>query len=157
MTSSEQASIVQYVLEKAGNPTLYFDDVPEDSPTPAAYFQPPKIKSAGETLSTYRLRYTWRIKFYHDNNSLAFAMANDVQNALERDRLLIPLINGQVEAEVGLLRLRKTVIKRSKKEKGVVMLKLKWDSHCMYNENDPEKMMVHKTAFNHKAATVRTG
>ena len=152
MTEIEESSIIRYVLDKSGVSDAYFDELPDGYAMPAVYFLPPKIKSSRETLTTYRLRHAWEIKFYHQGNRQAFKMASDVQNALESGRLLIPITDEQGKATDESLRLRKTKIKNSKKEKGAVRLKLKWDSHYKFADQEAEKMMLHKTTFNNKVS-----
>ena len=65
MLEQEIASAIKFILESAGRPTPYYHNVPQGFLVPAVYFPPPEIISAGDTLLTYSLEYSWYVKFFH--------------------------------------------------------------------------------------------
>lgn len=88
----EFASIIKYVIDKAGNPSPYYWDIPQNFTVPAAYFPPPEIDTGGETFLTYYTDYAWYIKFFHKTAQAAYSIGYDVAQSLRTDRNLIPLI-----------------------------------------------------------------
>ena len=95
MIEQEMASIIKYVAEKAGGPSPYYWNVPQNFTIPAVHFPVPEISSGGETFSTYYLDYVWYIKFFHRTEQGAYAMGQTVLNSIRAARNLIPLIEEQ--------------------------------------------------------------
>ena len=48
MLEQEMASIIRFVLDKAGSPAPYYWNVPESFSVPAAFFQLPNCKAEGK-------------------------------------------------------------------------------------------------------------
>jgi len=139
----EIASIMKYMLVKAGNPSPYYDEVPEGFLIPSAYFPPPEITSKGDTLSTYALSYVWFIKFFHTDTPSAYALGISVLMALQNGRRLIPLINEDGDYTGRGFRLKDPALKKIDGSPGVTQLELSWDSSQPYGDAEAKKMMVY--------------
>ena len=92
MLEQEMASIIKYVLDKAGGPAPYYWNVPQNFSVPAAYFPTPEIDTGGETFLTYYMDYVWFIKLFHKTGQGAYSLGFDVMTAIRAARNLIPLI-----------------------------------------------------------------
>ena len=57
MLEQEMASIIKYVLDRAGGPSPYYWNVPRHFSIPAAYFPTPELDTGGETFLTYWTLY----------------------------------------------------------------------------------------------------
>ena len=53
MLEQEMASIMKYVIDRAGKPAPYYWEVPAHFVVPSAYFPMPEIDTGGETFLTY--------------------------------------------------------------------------------------------------------
>lgn len=93
MLEQEIASAIKFILDSAGAPTPYYHSVPQDFLVPAVYFPAPEIISAGDTLLSYSLEYSWYVKFFHKNTEEAYAMAVKVLTALQSRKNVIPLVD----------------------------------------------------------------
>lgn len=144
MLEQEIASIIKFTLDSAGNPAPYYNEVKEDFIVPSCYFPSPEIDSDGETLVTYRLRYSWFIKFFHKTTEEAYAMALRVLLAIKGARDRVPIIDTEGKTTGELLRLRDPSIKKI--DSGVYQLYISWDSRRPYN--DPEYLYSQNINFN---------
>lgn len=140
MLEQEIASLIKHVLLNAGNPSPYYDEVPEGFIVPAAYFPPPEIESEGDTLSTYALNYTWFIKFFHSDTPSAFALGLSVLTALQSAKNVVPLIAPDGSYTGRGFRLKDPKLKRLDSTAGVAQLTLSWDSPRPYNDTPATKM-----------------
>ena len=82
MIEQEMASIIKFVLDRAGGPAPYYWNVPQHFTVPAAYFPPPEIETGGETFLTYNVDYAWYIKIFHKTAQGAYALGNAVTQAI---------------------------------------------------------------------------
>lgn len=89
----EAASVMAFVLQSTKNPAAYFENVPESFVCPAVFFPQPEIVTAGDTLSSYAMQYSWYIKFFAKTTSEAFSMAFDALVDLKRNHNLVPLLD----------------------------------------------------------------
>lgn len=92
MLEQEMASIIRFVLDKAGSPAPYYWNVPESFSVPAAFFPTPELQSGGETFLTYYVDYVWYIKLFHSTSQGAYALGFAVLSQLKAVENLIPLI-----------------------------------------------------------------
>lgn len=141
MLEQEIASIIKYTLDRAGNPSPYYYEVPEDFIVPAAYFPTPEISTRGETFRTYAMDYTWFIKFFHNSTQEAYALALKALTAIKGSRNLIPLISTEGEQTGEKLRINDPSLNTI--DSGAVQLQLNWTSRRPYDGNDVEKMQLY--------------
>ncbi len=131
MLEQEVASIIKFTLDNAGNPAPYYEEIKRNFVVPACYFPSPELDTDGETLQTYRVRYSWLIKFFHTTTAGAYEMAAAVLDALKRARNLVPII-GNDGIETGeFLRILDPSIKKI--DSGVYHLNIEWDSRRPYD------------------------
>jgi len=152
MLEQEIASIIKYTLEKAGNPSPYYDEVPEGFLVPAVYFPVPEISSRGDTFASYAFSYTWFIKFFHIDTPTAHAIGVGVLTALQRDRNLIPLIGDDGEKIGKNFRIKDPSYKKVDSASGVVQLQLSWDSVRPYDDTKSQKMMDYSLELHARSA-----
>lgn len=143
MLEQEIASIIKYVLNKAGSPSPYYDEVPEGFLVPAVYFPTPEISSKGDTLSTYALSYVWFIKLFHKDTPSAHMLGVNVLTALQSGHCRIPLITNDGTETARAFRLKDPSMKAIDGANGVVQLTLTWDSPRPYVSPEAQKMMVY--------------
>ena len=138
MSEQELASIIYFVLTAAGNPNPYYWEVPAQFNRPAVFFPTPEIESGGETFRTYRLEYTWFLKFFHNSTPEAHTMALTVYEAIKKVRNLIPLIDDEGQKLSLGIRLREPVLRPI--DDGVVQLMIRFVSRRPYSIPDSELM-----------------
>lgn len=138
MLEQEIASIIKFTLDSAGNPAPYYNEVKENFIVPSCYFPSPEIDTDGETFRTYRLHYTWFIKFFHKTTEDSYAMALRVLLALKGARNLVPLIGTDGKKTGDGLRINDPELK--KVDSGVYQIKIEWNSRRPYN--DPEYLYM---------------
>ena len=131
MLEQEVASIIKFTLDNAGNPAPYYGEIKKDFVVPSCYFPSPEIDTDGETFRTYRLRYSWFIKFFHKTTEEAYALALSVLLALKRARNLVPIIGEDGEPTGERLRIQDPSMK--KLDSGVYQLVIEWDSRRQYD------------------------
>lgn len=134
MLEQEVASIIKFTLDNAGNPAPYYEEIKQDFIVPSCYFPSPEIDTDGETLLTYRKRYSWFIKFFHNTTGGAYAMALAVLEALKGARNLVPLIANDGTETGENLRIKDPSIKKI--DSGVYQLYIEWDSRRPYNRSE---------------------
>ncbi len=88
----EIASIMKFVLDRAGKPAPYYWEVPVHFAVPSAYFPMPEIDTGSETFLTYNMDYAWYIKIFHRTKEEAYSLGLTVVTAIRAARNLIPLI-----------------------------------------------------------------
>lgn len=140
MLEQELASIIKYVLDKTGNPAPYYWKVPQNFSVPAAYFPEPEIVSGGETFLTYRLEFTWFIKFFHATDNGAYNLGLQALTAIRGGRNLIPLIDeAGEEIRRQWLRIADPSIRIV--DNGVCQMQIEWISRRPYYTEQVQKMM----------------
>lgn len=142
MLEQELASIMKYTLDKAGNPSPYYWNVPADFVVPAAYFPTPEITTGGETFLTYNMDYAWYIKLFHKTSEEAYALGLAVLTAIKGNRNLIPLINTEGERDKGHIRLNDPELKVL--DNGAAQLALSWRSRRPYDTEETVKMQTYE-------------
>jgi|GEM_PF-370177 len=133
MLEQEIASIIKYILNIAGNPSPYYDEVPEGFLVPSVFFPPPEIMSGGGTLSTYTLSYTWFIKFFHSDTPSAQSLGLEVLAAMQRERNRIPRIDDTGHENGEIFHIKDPSLKKVDSARGVAQLTLSWDSPRPYS------------------------
>lgn len=141
MLEQEIASVMRFVLDSAGGPTPYYDEIPEGFLVPAVYFPPPEISSRSDTLSAYALEYTLYIKFIHNTTPEALALGNAAYFTLLRARNLIPLIDCDGNQTGRGLRTKYASLRKI--DTGTFQFDLTWDSRRPYAEPDYQKFMTY--------------
>lgn len=145
MIEQEMASIIKFVLDRAGDPSPYYWNVPQHFAVPAAYFPTPEIDTGGETFLTYYMDYVWYIKLFHRNGQEAYSLGNAVATAIRAVRNLIPLIaeDGN-EVEESWVRVNDPKLKLL--DDGAAQLTITWRSRRPYK--DTEEGVMRSQAFN---------
>ena len=133
MLDQEMASIIAFILSKAGGVAPYYWNVPQHFQTPSAFFPPPEFDTGGETFLTYSVDYAWYIKVFHKTDQDAYAIASTVASAIRGARNLIPLISedGNV-VEGGFVRVNDPKVKLV--DNGVAQIAVTWRSRKPYDD-----------------------
>ena len=133
MLEQEMASIIKFVLDKAGSPAPYYWNVPQNFSVPAAYFPTPEIGTGGETFLTYYMDYVWFIKFFHKTGQGAYSLGHAVTTAIKAARNLIPLIAEDGSEVAGnWVRINDPQIKAL--DDGAAQLTVSWRSRRPYKD-----------------------
>ena len=133
----EAASVMKYVLDKAGNPTPYYHNVPEGFIVPSVFFPRPEIEAGPDTLLSYGVDYQWFIKFFAQTAGEAYETARRVLTAIEDGRRLIPLFNAAGEATGERLRIRDPSVKAIDDQAtglGTAQIHVSWKSRRPYDD-----------------------
>jgi len=138
MIEQELASIIKFILEAAGSPAPYYWEVPAKFTRPAIYFPTPEIDSGGETFRTYRLEYTWYLKFFHNSTMEAHNMALAVYEAIKKARNLVHLIDENGDTLRQGIRLGEPKLKPI--DEGVVQVMIRFVSRRPYTVPDVQLM-----------------
>lgn len=149
MLEQEIASAIRFIIDSTGNPTPYYHNIPQDFLVPAVYFPPPEIVSAGDTLRTYSLEYSWYVKFFHKNTQGAEALAFAALTALQARKNVVPLIDEQGELTGRGFRMLDPELRPLE---NAAQLTLMWRSPRPYNEDPAQKMMVYDLNMTAKSA-----
>lgn len=150
MLEQEIASIMKFVLDRAGNPSPYYWNVPEDFTVPAVYFPTPEIMTGGETFLTYYMDYTWFILFFAETSERAYALGWQVLTEIKRNRNLFPLIGTDGEETGETFRADDPRLKVL--DNGAAQLQINWTSRRPYNEKQTVKMQSYDVQAWNKAA-----
>lgn len=142
MLEQELASIMKFTLDRAGNPSPYYYEVPQDFNVPAVYFPTPEIETGGETFVTYSMEYIWFIKIFHKSEQEAYAIGLSVLTAIKGNRNLIPLIDETGERAEGNIRVKDPKLKVL--DNGAAQLTLEWTSRRPYNAEEAVKMQSYE-------------
>lgn len=133
MLEQEMASIIKFVLDKAGGPAPYYWNVPQNFSVPAAYFPTPEIETGGETFLTYNMDYAWYIKLFHATGQGAYSLGHAVITAIRAARNLIPLIaEDGSEIEGSWVRINDPKLKVL--DDGAAQLTISWRSRRPYSD-----------------------
>lgn len=152
----EVASAARFILEAVQDATPYYWEVPQDFVVPAIYFPPPDISTAGDASDTYRMSYTWIIKFFARTTEDAQQMARETLIAIKDAHNCIPLIqadgeksatdgeykpvgDGTDEVRYYSFRLRDPEARQT--ERGVWQMTLRWDSPRYYTKAEANAAM----------------
>lgn len=136
LIEQEIASIMHFLLDAAGNPYPYYTSIPEDFRVPAVYFPTPRLSTEGETLLTYKLKFTWYITFHHVTTEKSYAQAHKALSAIMRSRMLVPLIAEDGTAAGGYVRITSASTKPL--EDGICELALTFVSRRPYDAAEAE-------------------
>lgn len=152
MLEQEIASLMKFILETAGNPSPYYNKIPEGFLIPAVYFPVPEINTRGETFRCYTLEYLWFIKFFGVDERRAHALAFATLTAIQANRNCIPLIDTAGKPSGRSFRLKDPELKRIDGTPGVAQLTLLWDSRRAYDDPETQKMMIYELDLSCKQA-----
>lgn len=129
----EMASIMKYVIDRAGKPAPYYWEVPAHFVVPSAYFPMPEIDTGGETFLTYYMDYAWYIKLFHRKKEEAYQLGHAVLTAIRAARNLIPMIaEDGSEIEESWVRVNDPKLKML--DDGAAQLTINWRSRKPYND-----------------------
>ena len=152
MLEQEMASIIKFILEKAGSPPPYYNEVPEGFLLPSVYFPSPEVTSDGDTFRTYALKYAWFINFFHVDKASAYNLAFPVLTAIRKARNLIPLIGVDGKPTGDIFRIKDPSLKGVDDSLGASQLTIEWDSARPYDDPESQKMTGYDLNIHAKAA-----
>lgn len=145
MLEQEMASIIKFVLDRAGGPSPYYWNVPRHFTVPAAYFPAPELDTGGETFLTYYTDYVWYVKLFHKSGQGAYSIGRAVAGAIRAERNLIPLIEQDgSEIEGSWVRVKDPKLKVL--DDGAAQLTLGWRSRRPYRDTVEDRTQAQ--AFN---------
>ena len=134
----EMASIIKFVLNRAGNPAPYYWEVPTNFIVPSIYFPMPELDTGGETFLTYNVDYSWYIKIFHKTKEEAYSIGIAVINSIRAGRNLIPLIKSDgSETDGKWVRLNDPNLKLL--DAGAAQLTIDWRRRKPYNDAEAQR------------------
>ncbi len=131
MLEQDIASIIKFILDKAGNPAPYYWKVPRSFAVPSVYFPTPEIDTGGDTLSTYSMEYFWGILFFHATTEGAHQLALRALTAIRARRNMIAVIDTDGNKTKETLRVNDPKLKPL--DNGAVQLEITWTSRRSYD------------------------
>lgn len=146
MLEQELASIIKFTLDKAGNPSPYYYEVPEHFMVPSAYFPTPEIMTGGDTFLSYSMDYTWFIKFFHKTSQKAYELGLQVLTAIKGNRNIIPLI-GTDGREISGEAIRTSDPQLKILDDGAAQLQIEWTSRRLYNAEESAKIQNYEVEY----------
>lgn len=150
MLEQEIASIIKFVLDRTGNPSPYYWNVPEDFSVPAVYFPTPEIMTGGETFLTYHMDYTWFILIFAETSEKAYALGLQALTAIKGKRNLFPVIGTGGEETGETFRADDPRLKVL--DNGAAQLQISWTSRRPYDDKEAVKMQSFDVRAWNKAA-----
>ena len=139
----EIASIITFMLNSAGNPTPYYNEVKEGFAVPSMFFPTPRIDTDGETLNTYKMSYSLDVMCFHRTTQEAYEIALKTLTAIKAARNYVPLIGEDGKPTGQLLRLDDPEIKEV--DIGAYQISVAWDSRRPYNFVDYTRVQEYFT------------
>lgn len=133
MIEQEMASIIKFVLDKAGGPSPYYWNVPQSYRTPAAFVPTPEVDTGGETFLTYYADYVWYIRLASKTGQGAYSLGAAVISAVKAARNLIPLI-AEDGSEIAGSWVRVDDPNLKVLDNGDAQLTISWRSRRPYND-----------------------
>ena len=137
----EIASIIKFTLDKSGNPSPYYWDVPEGFLIPSAFFPVPEVESDGSTLNSYAITFTMFIKFFSIDKQSACDLAFGVLRAINGLKCAIPMIGADGGSAGKRFRVKNPSAKGIEGEAGAAQLAVAWDSARPYDAAETVKIM----------------
>lgn len=139
----EIASIILFMLNSAGNPTPYYNEVKEGFAVPSMFFPTPTIDTEGETFATYKMHYILNVICFHKTTQDAYILAQKTLTAIKAARNLVPLIREDGKPTGELLRLDDPEIKEV--DSGAYQISVSWDSRRPYKVIDYPRVQEYFT------------
>ena len=137
----EVASAARFIISALGNVKPYYWEVPASFAVPSVFFPSPEIETAGDTLDTYEMAFTWHVKLFHKTDGEAQNLAQTALVAIKRARNCLPLYNVDGSAVGYCFRVLDPSIKQV--ERGAWQMELRWDSSRYFSrEKKPVAMAL---------------
>ena len=140
----EVASAAHFVISALDGVSPYYWEMPADFMVPAVFFPTPEIDTAGDSLDTYEMAYTWHVKLFHKTDGEAQNLAQAALVAIKNARNCLPLYNEDGSAVGKRFRVLDPSIKRV--DRGAWQLELRWHSPRYFDED--EKTLARVLDFN---------
>ena len=144
----EVASAARFIIDALDSVTPYYWEMPSNFMVPSVFFPTPKIETAGDSLDTYEMAYTWHVKLFHKTDGEAHNLALTALVAIKNARNCLPLYNKDGSDVGKRFRVRDPSIKQV--ERGAWQLELQWDSPRFYPKSDVLKAMKFRFSVNNR-------
>ena len=122
----ESASVAAFIQNVLDGVTPYYWEVPQSFMVPSVFFPTPEIDTAGDSLDTYEMAYTWLLKFFHKTDGEAQNLARTALIAIKNARNCIPLLNEDGTKVGKSFRLLDPSIRQV--ERGAWQMEVRWHS-----------------------------
>ncbi|TDQ35280.1 hypothetical protein EV213_12267 [Aureibacillus halotolerans] len=136
----ELGSISSFCYEHfpGGSPMIYTDELLDGFERPSLYFPLPSGTDAPDTLDSYLITYTLRIKVFHDTLPDAQNCAESIAQSIRSQRYMIPLKTSNGDKVGEYMRIRKADVRAGEMESATLILT--WDTRYRYLREQYEKM-----------------
>ena len=89
----EVASAARFIIDALDSVTPYYWEMPSNFMVPSVSFPTPEIETAGDSLDTYEMAFTWHVKLFHKTDGEAQNLAQTALVAIKNARNCLPLYN----------------------------------------------------------------
>ena len=144
----ETASTAAFILNALVGVTPYYWEVPESFAVPSVFFPTPEIDTAGDSLDTYEMAYTWLVKFFHKTDGEAQNLAQTALVAIKKARNCIPLFNKDGTPVGKSFRLLDPSIRQV--ERGAWQMEIRWHSPRYFDEGEKTKTAKMRFSVNNR-------
>ena len=142
----EVASAAHFIISALDGVSPYYWEMPADFMVPALFFPTPEIETAGDSLDTYEMAFTWHVKLFHKTDGEAQNLAQTALVAIKNARNCLPLYNEDGSAVGKRFRVLDPSIKRV--DRGAWQLELRWHSPRYFDVDEKTKAAKLKFSVN---------
>lgn len=142
----EVASAAHFIISALDGVSPYYWEMPADFMVPAVFFPTPEIETAGDSLDTYEMAFTWHVKLFHKTDGEAQNLAQAALVAIKNARNCLPLYNEDGSAVGKRFRVLDPSIKRV--DRGAWQLELRWHSPRYFDADEKTKVAKLKFSIN---------
>lgn len=142
----EVASAAHFIISALDGVSPYYWEMPADFMVPAVFFPTPEIETAGDSLDTYEMAFTWHVKLFHKTDGEAQNLAQTALVAIKNARNCLPLYNEDGSAVGKRFRVLDPSIKRV--DRGAWQLELRWHSPRYFSTDEAPKAEKLKFSVN---------
>lgn len=142
----EVASAARFIISALDGVSPYYWEMPADFMVPAVFFPTPEIETAGDSLDTYEMAFTWHVKLFHKTDGEAQNLAQTALVAIKNARNCLPLYNEDGGAVGKRFRVLDPSIKQV--DRGAWQLELRWHSPRYFGDESGDKAIDLHFAIN---------
>lgn len=126
-----EIAAIYYFIASVIKAQPYFEEVPQDMLTPCVFYPTPNTDGDGFSLSSYSTDFVIYLKFIDATTSGACIMANDVLQAVMKNRRKILLVDENGKYIGKNFKIKNAIAKKI--DNGVYQMEISWTRYARYN------------------------
>ena len=126
-----EIAAIYYFIASVIKAKPYFEEVPQDMLTPCVFYPTPNADGDGFSLSSYSTDFVIDLKFIDATTRGACIMANDVLQAVMKNRRKIPLVDENGKYTGKNFTIKNAIVKKI--DNGVYQMEISWTRYARYN------------------------